>query len=210
MLLSKNLENSVHPLLKLDQVLASLGVGHRLSSDVSILPLTFEAERFIHLYSDSLSEAREHYKDQVSLKSLWLFLNKLKWQYPDELFEKLRDDDVVEVYSLEHTQIFRSFTFFQYCSYTLEDLQFRPWFELYRRDEAVMRGALVWLDRVMKDQIHGICHLDLPTHWISEISSSDPFHLQLKYKIGTILRSGDGVPRGYLISNQIVSSSRGN
>jgi hypothetical protein len=203
-------ENSSHSLFKLDRVLESLGVGVRIRNSTYLPPITIEAERVIDLYGESLSEAREHYKDQISLKSLWLFLNKLKWRYPDDLFEKLRDDDVVEVYSMENTQIFRSFTFFKYCSYTLEDLNYRPWFELYQRDESVLRGALAWLNRVRKDEVPELCQMDLPAHWISEVASPNPFHLQIKYNLLAILKSPEGVTQGYLISNRILSSGRGN
>ncbi len=207
---SLRLENSIHPLFQLDRILESLEVGVRIQTNDDLPPLTLEAERAIALYGESLSEAREHYKDQISLKSLWIFLNKLKWRYPDELFEKLRNDDVVEVYSMENTQIFRSYTFFKYCSYTLEDLNFRPWFELYQRDESILKEALVWLDKVKRDEVPDLCHMDLPAHWISEVSSSSPFHLQIKYNLLAILKSSDGVTQGYLISNRILSSRRGN
>ncbi len=45
----------------------------------------------------------------------------------------IKHNHLVEIYNLQHTQIFRSFRFFEVSSYTLEDICCRKWWHLYER-----------------------------------------------------------------------------
>jgi hypothetical protein len=203
------LDSADHSLFKLDDALALLGVGNRLSRNSMMPELSAQTESYVRLYCESLNEAREHHRDQVSLKSLWLFLNKLRWQYSSDLFEKLKDDDVIEVYSMEHTQIFRSYMFFKYCSYTLDKLYSKPWFDLYHREASVQKEAFQWLEKFLMGELKGVSRLELPIHWLSELASTDPYHLKLKYDWVGVLTDQYGQTAGYVISSRILSSCRG-
>ncbi|NCN40975.1 hypothetical protein GW916_06960 [bacterium] len=69
-----------------------------------------------------------------SYRVVWQALKELELHAPSDFFSKLKDDYVIEIYSLESTQLFRNFKFFTCCSYSLEELCCRPWPELFDRD----------------------------------------------------------------------------
>lgn len=56
----------------------------------------------------------------------------------DDFWKKLEKDDVIEVYSTENIQLFRTFNFFKISSYSLLDLLTNEWFHLWERPSFVM------------------------------------------------------------------------
>ncbi len=72
-----------------------------------------------------------------SKKFLWRALQSLGLVPLDNLFAQIADDDIIEVYSSEGIQIFRSFSFLESISYTIEDLIVYPWHDLFIREAKI-------------------------------------------------------------------------
>lgn len=72
-----------------------------------------------------------------SKKFLWRALQSLGLVPLDTLFAQISDDDIIEVYSSEGIQIFRSFSFLESISYTIEDLIVYPWHDLFIREAKI-------------------------------------------------------------------------
>lgn len=62
-------------------------------------------------------------------------LNTFGWSVAPDTYDKFTDEHMIEIYNLQHTQIFRGFRFFCFSSYTLEDIYCRKWYHLYDRQE---------------------------------------------------------------------------
>lgn len=60
---------------------------------------------------------------------------------------------IVEFYSPNHTQFFRSFNFFEFCSYTIEDIFCRAWISLYSREEEVALRLLEQVNYVLSGKV---------------------------------------------------------
>lgn len=58
--------------------------------------------------------------------------------HPDFLKDLANDPGIVEFYSMQGTQFFRTFNFFEYSSYTIEDIYCRQWVHLYERPKEVI------------------------------------------------------------------------
>jgi hypothetical protein len=63
----------------------------------------------------------------------WYALRKFNLHFPSDLFDFIKDENVVEIYDRDNIQIFRNFRFFDVTSYSLEDLLCRPWVDLFAR-----------------------------------------------------------------------------
>lgn len=101
----------------------------------------------------------------------WNALKKFKLRPHLTLFDHLNDGQVIEFYSSENIQIFRNFVFFELCSYTLEDVYCRPWFELYKRDDSVTAEILKEFEFIFKGQSETIVSSKTPKHYLFESSS---------------------------------------
>lgn len=110
---------------------------------------------------------------------LWHALQSLKFIFPSDLFNYISDESVVEIYDQENIQIFRNLRFFDFTSYTLEDLLCRPWVELFSRVDKVQVGLITEAIRSIYDnKVKTI----LPMSHIGHnhiIETSSPFKLHV-------------------------------
>ncbi len=60
---------------------------------------------------------------------------------------------VIEIHDSRFHQIFRNFKFYEFCSYSLEELHCGPWTVLYERDEAAMRQLMGVVGEVFDDGV---------------------------------------------------------
>lgn len=90
-----------------------------------------------------------------------------------EFWNKLEKDDVIEVYSSENIQLFRTFNFFKISSYSLLDLLTLEWFLLWERPSFVLNGLIQAATEMMQGQMKSATQLDSKRHILKEIYNDD-------------------------------------
>lgn len=122
-------------------------------------------------------------KDSKQL--LWYALKKLGYVPPADLFELIQNDMVVEVHNSELQQVFRNFTYYKYCSYTLEELHCTPWPELYERDMNCHLSIINTVSRLYSGEKRIIKH-ESDRHIVTEKKSVLGYEMdyQLLYAAG--------------------------
>lgn len=115
-----------------------------------------------------------------SRQLLWYGLRSLGYVPPSDLFDKITDQMVVEIHDPELHQVFRNFVFYQYCSYSLEELHCQPWTDLYLRD---VRSIEAMMKVVNKIFVEGEPFVDCRgiKHYIVETQSV--FKLKMNYEL---------------------------
>ncbi|MDG0816087.1 hypothetical protein [Bdellovibrio svalbardensis] len=124
-----------------------------------------------HSISDArflVNEAREHHG----------------FYFHEDVNKLIEKGDVVEFYTSNHLQIFRTFNYFEYTSYTIEDIYCRPWFSLYERDDEVTKRILEMAVPVFAGKQLTPLLLDVGVHLITERYSLE--RLQLRNKANWI------------------------
>ena len=113
----------------------------------------------------------------------------------------LTDDHIVEVYNLDHVQLFRSINFFDLCNYSLLDLLSRQWFELFERLESVTNANLDEITDVVKGG--KLRRMTVGPHLLKELDSNPRgvFNFNLLYCCPVF--SAPGVPGGYLLIDDV-------
>lgn len=96
----------------------------------------------IETLQNYLEVCRSVYKENHSLKDSAFLVQKgleyFSYQCHPSIFEMVeKESRVVEFYTPQNTQIFRTINYFEFASYTIEDLYCRPWNHLYIRDEEI-------------------------------------------------------------------------
>ena len=76
---------------------------------------------------------------------MWQAIRAFGFRPCSDLFNYIDDELVLEVHVQDGRQIFRNFAFYQYCSYSLEELHCLSWEDLYIREP-----------RESVDQIHAL------------------------------------------------------
>ncbi len=91
----------------------------------------------LSFYKELYSNILEKSLAQDSKKQLWIALRLLELVPPSDLMNVITDDDCVEIYDSEGIQCYRNFTFASKVSYSLPEILFAPWSNLYTRDPEI-------------------------------------------------------------------------
>jgi hypothetical protein len=119
---------------------------------------------------------------------LWGMIKKLGLRPDAELFDKLEDDDFIEILDTrDGIQIYRNLRYFSVCSYTLDDLLCRPWYELFYRDPKVVERIMGTVEAVLTARRAGIFHYNAGVHVLDEISSESRYRCTLENRFLTPL-----------------------
>lgn len=119
----------------------------------------------------------EHIEDGYKIKDsksfTWRALQKLGLTPTSDLFSRILDDDVIEIYSSENVQLFRNFRFFELCSYSLEELYSVAWWYLFEREETVGPKLISEVMKIIKGEIRHGFRPDVDPHVIVESQSEE-------------------------------------
>lgn len=126
-------------------------------------------------------------------------------QVDSEVFDFIGPRKVFEFYSVNQTQFFRTANFFEYTSYTIEDLYSRSWMNLYDRDEQITRKIIGYASQILSGVAKGIVRPDLPEHVISERASLEKIKISVFFECLAPIRQD-----GEIVGIVAVVKSSGN
>ena len=126
---------------------------------------------------------QQGYSLRDSKRLMWQGLKQSRLTFRSDLFDYFQDDDVIEVYDKDNIQIFCNLNFYDFCSYTLEDVYCRPWVELFVREEPENVSKLIpILEGFYSGELNKTVSMDfLGEHLVKETDSA--FHHELNIRI---------------------------
>lgn len=132
-------------------------------------PVLNALEEWVEFYELHASGAK------VSDKQLlWRFLSAFRLTPDSDFFGVIDDDTCVEALNRAGLQTFRSLSFMDVCSYSLDEVVSVPWQYLYSRDEGITE-LYMGLQKSIADGT--LKHTDLknliPPHQVREVSGFD-------------------------------------
>lgn len=128
----------------------------------------------------------DHVVEDCSLRDskrfTWRALVKLGLSPTADFLEALEDGDIVEIYDAQQVQVFRNLDFFDFCSYTLEELFTLEWWRLFKRDEDISKKILDVASEIYQKK-HPIGITDpVPEHLVIEELSKEKTKLEFFIK----------------------------
>lgn len=108
-----------------------------------------------------------------SAQMLWRILRKIKAIPENDIFDKIAQGDVVEVYLDDHIQIYRNLEFFNFCSFTIDELLCGTWYKLYKRDFIPTLKMFKMAFRVLTGQLNRTTPWNVPEHVFDEVGSEE-------------------------------------
>lgn len=160
----------------------------------------------IAIYSQSLTETGGELN---SRHLVWSAFKHFGIYPPGDFFDKISDDNIIEVYDLNHFQVFANLAFYDCCSYTLEEVSCLKWTQLWERETPEHTGLLMsYVDKFCSAEEHQTFKVDFPECYCHETRS--PFRYRLRYDLkfgAAVRRRGTGQTCGYVAieSAEIVS-----
>ncbi len=118
-----------------------------------------------------------------SARLLWRILKKIKATPESDIFDKISEGDVIEVYLDDHTQIFRNLEFFNHTSFTIDELLCGTWYKLYKRDFISTLKMMKMAFRILTGTLQTTTAWNVPPHIFDEVGSSESLKqlIELKY-----------------------------
>lgn len=90
---------------------------------------------FLRLYDEILAAQQNGGESLNDHKALtWKFLKKMGYAPTSDIFERLADADILEIFDTEGNQLFRNLNYFDVVSFSVEDLVSLNWKRDYKRD----------------------------------------------------------------------------
>jgi hypothetical protein len=139
-------------------------------------------------------------------KHAWWAMAKLGLRCPDDLFEKIKATDVIEIYNQDSIQIFRSFEMFQFLSYSLSDIFAHEWTDLYTRDEFVFNRMFNLVGEILSGKVTGVINPNFPPHIVEEKFSNKKCWAKMKHRFFSPLFTASGAVGGFLSAFEIIDS----
>jgi hypothetical protein len=99
-----------------------------------------------------------------------------------DFLSRIFTGDIVEIYNSDQIQIFRNLEFFDFCSYTLEDLYCREWWKLFERKDSITKSLLNLVPEIFSGEHPQGVHYPVQKHTVKEAASSETFQVALDFK----------------------------
>ncbi len=138
----------------------------------------------------------------------WAFCKALGMVPPHDLYGRIPENTVIDIYDSNHKLIFACLDFFEIVSYSLEELYSRPWMDLFVRENTEVFEALWDLSNAMLEGKHDgpvdTSHLD--SCIIRETAHPELRWARMKPRLFAPLFKHRKVS-GYICANEIIEMS---
>lgn len=146
-----------------------------------------EIVRGIRAYCEALQDVCK-FDDNIDMSQfVWRFLLRLGIAPSDDLFTTLENEKFIQIYNADSLQIFRSLRCFERCSFTLEELTSRPWYDLWERDNLFFYALTGLGTKLIQFMRPAMLRLDFPYHTVREVGSECLFEFRYKIKAVSVL-----------------------
>lgn len=112
-----------------------------------------------------------------STRVIWNALTELGYRPTSDLFSYINSGNVIEIHNDRLVQVFRNLVFFDYCSYSLEELYSYEMPSLYSRDIAFETELMGYVGQIYDGEARTVIKLQLKPHMITELASKDKLQI---------------------------------
>jgi len=150
------------------------------SEDLPVFSRLTSAEKqnavdFITSALEIFEETRaEGFQLNDSPKLLWRALRKLGWTPQSDVFDRIGEHDVVNIYSPGPIQVFQNLNFFDWVSLTLEELYAAPLHQYSRREAKAAELAFQTAVDLFTGVKSSTVFPDIPEHYVEEVGTESP------------------------------------
>jgi len=161
------------------------------------------------LILESMQGARQSLRD--SRTHLWRFIAKMGWTPQSDIFDKIEDEDTVEVYVLEPSgqcQIFRNLRFLECVSFTIEQLYGIDWKFATKHEPAYAQEIIGAVGKCLSSPQAQTWSFSRFPHHIQELDSPKRLHLSICLKYLSPLTSAQKI-EAFICTNRTTVLSSG-
>ena len=199
------------------RLLNSIGVQTKPYDDPS-LPIFEAASRamkkqaveYLEHNSNILRECLSAGEDpRKSAQLLWRSLREMNLVPESDIFDKIENDDMVEIYAKDGKQLFRNIWFFEVTTYTLEMILCGLWYKYCRRPWRIFLQAFKQAVRLRMGQIVFTEKWTIPTHYLDELNTEGLIRFEYTFRYRSPVRRKGEIIGMIMISKCFPVGSHG-
>ncbi|MCB0404323.1 MAG: hypothetical protein KDD51_06020 [Bdellovibrionales bacterium] len=128
-------------------------------------------------------------------KIFWNILKRLGLRPSSDLFDRLNNRDVVEVYTDSYLQIYRNLRFLELCSYPLDHVFSYQWPELFERHKHLNMELYGLTAEILAGKLKGSVPVQQETHLVKEVFSCENRSFWVEHNfISPLYSASGGIP----------------
>jgi len=104
-------------------------------------------------------------------RQLWRYLLTTKQVPCSDILDKIKPTDTIQVFGVDHRLLFASLNFYDYVSFTLEQVFCETWHQAVRRDPKVTEQLYTDFTRVISGEVRQTIASEPPAHLIEEVDT---------------------------------------
>jgi hypothetical protein len=182
----------VRPFRSLELPVFSKLKGHEKQSVIAQVSTVLEVFEEVLAKDGSLKDSN---------KMVWRALSKLGWVSSSDIFSHMEDGDVICFHDAQQRMVFQTLPFFDWVSYTLEDLYGGLWYTHSRREDAVAREIYEFAVELFAGAHQESVEPGMPEHIMHEVDTEEMLKIWIKIKRACPLKS-NGQITGMLVINR--------
>lgn len=129
-------------------------------------------------------------------------LINLRLRTNEDIFGRIENGDIIEIYDANFVQFFHNWVFHYYCSYDLVTLITEPIWTLYSRPQEIAQMLVARAKEVMANDSGIVESWNIPTHYLKETKLRTPRLFKIDLKYISVVRDLEGRPVGVISTNQ--------
>lgn len=106
-------------------------------------------------------------------KMLKYAMGRLNLICDSTMLATIESDDVVEIFSADYVQVYRSFNCYALCNYSLAELGAYPFFELYERSSVVVKQLMEMGESLLAGKSSYISLKNFPEYTLRELMTEE-------------------------------------
>jgi hypothetical protein len=155
----------------------------------------------LRAYAEALHEVCSYGESLDMSQFIWKFLLRLGIVPSDDLFNTIQNEQFIQIYNYDQFQIFRSLRCFERCSFTLEELTCKSWWDLWDRDSLFYYALTGIAAKIFKFMKPTKLRLDFPYHTVREMNSECLFDFRYKIKSISVLTRQKQIQAAVLVED---------
>jgi hypothetical protein len=171
----------------------------------SRLPAAARGAALAHLRSTwSLLAPSAHERESRgnNAQALWAMLKASGLAPPPDLFSRLEQDDLLELYEPGGLQLWRNLGVMKICSYSIEELHSFDWAARYERKDSDTAAIFGIVAAILKEGFGGAGRYEVPAHLVRERFARRNYLLQVHHGDFVALRGRAGEVGGLLVRSK--------
>ncbi len=133
-----------------------------------------------------------------SKQLIWRALSRFSLVPHSDFFNHLEDDDVVLVYNDQQMMMFWSLQFFEFASFTVEQIFCGRWWEFTKRDPAIQQQLFQLASDVCTGKLKGLFEVNVPGHIVEELQTDESIKNWVEFPCACSLTKNGSVA-GFLV-----------